>query len=98
MNIAALLTVALALVGPTGPDKGGDENARPRHPFLPYPPEVPKVAPAIIEEDDDDVASLVDDLEDYRIRFYRDELKIRYGAPMKRVKHELGQPDAYTYL
>src|SRR5262245_51789688 len=97
MNIAALLTVALALAGPTGPDKGGEEGGRPRHPILPYPPEVPKVAPAVVEENDDDVASLVDDLEDYRTQFYRDELPIRYGAPMKRVKHVLGAPDVATY-
>jgi hypothetical protein len=97
MNIAAMLTVALALAGPTGPDKGGEEGGRPRHPILPYPPEVPKVAPAVVEENDDDVASLVDDLEDYRTQFYRDELPIRYGAPMKRVKHVLGPPDVATY-
>jgi hypothetical protein len=64
--------------------------------ILPYPPEVPKLPRRMIEEDPE-IRALVDDLDDYRRRFYRNELPLRYGARPKIVKRRMGEPDIRSY-
>jgi hypothetical protein len=92
MNVLAVLLVTLAVSGPGG-NKDGVYG--PRHPILPYPPEVPK-PPRVVVEEDEELQDLVDDLEDYRVQFYRNELGLRFGWSKRRVRRVLGRPDVAT--
>lgn len=79
-----------------GDHEGCDEPGDWNWDILPYPYEVPKLPPRMLEEDPE-IRALVDDLDDYRRRFYRNELPIRYGARAKIVRKEMGQPDIRSY-
>lgn len=113
MNLVAVLFLAVAIKGPSAPEpepkpepmpdegiaqKGPkDEKGGARYDFLPYPPEVPKPSPAILE-DDPEIADLNQDLDEYRLRFYRDELELRYGARMRDVRRAMGTADPKSYV
>ncbi len=85
MSFMALMGLAVALASPT--KEGLD--------ILPYPAEVPKVPAAVLAQDEE-IADLKGDLDEYRYKFYRGELALRYGDRMWRVRRELGDPDAET--
>src|SRR5690242_21712137 len=99
MSFAIIVGLALAIAGPAQ-EKGG-EGKEERKPcvedawILPYPPQVPKPPPAVVE-DDEDLQGLVEDLDCYRYHYYHNDYPLWPSSRMRDVRRVLGAPDART--